>query len=108
MRTFVHAIVILTALISSTASSESTTEVFEDDDAVSHNVWTSSQPGGENADDGEGQCVWYGTEATNRLNIVYNGPAKPLDDDLATRDLQLVCPELYENLGIDDSDDDGN
>ncbi|XP_065576909.1 NPC intracellular cholesterol transporter 1-like [Artemia franciscana] len=43
----------------------------------------------------DGQCVWYGQEG--KLNIKYDGPAKPLQDRFKEK-LKTSCPEMYEEM----------
>ena len=55
-----------------------------------------------------GQCIWYDTclgckddnQDKHNYNIVYNGPAKQLNDSPILEDLAGVCPELIAELGI--------
>ena len=77
-------------------------QVFEDYDGRNHHD-ISTMPSGQREKDsnGEGHCVWYGTEPNSRTNIAYDGPAKRLEDDWATRELQSICPELFDDLGTE-------
>ena len=76
-------------------------QVFEDYDGRNHHHVSMPSGQGKTDSNGEGHCVWYGTDNVSKFNIAYDGPAKRLEDDWASRELQSICPELFDDLGTE-------
>ncbi|CAB3365569.1 Hypothetical predicted protein [Cloeon dipterum] len=58
---------------------------------------TTSLATAERAEETPGHCTWYGecfTENTKIKNCVYNGTAKPLEDEKSIKILKTLCPHL--------------